>query len=571
MLIFPTHIKTFKAVKEREDCEESLLTFLQAGWQFIDPAPFVNNWHLEAIAEHLQAVTDGYIQRLVINIPPRTSKSSLCSVAWPAWTWAQSKKGPLSGPQVQFLSASYAYTLSLRDSVKTRRIIQSPWYQEHWGSRFKLTGDVNTKHRFENDKGGYRLATSVDGTTTGEGGDIIIVDDPHKAGRDSESEVVRESTLNWWDEVMSTRLNNQSTGAFVIVMQRLHMEDLTGHILTRQEGAWTHLMLPMEYESSRHCVTYVTGEKFWEDPRERENELLCEARFNVKVVENLKRDLGPYAAAGQLQQAPAPRGGGLIKDEWWRHWLDKKYPPCEFVLASLDTAYTEKSENDASCLSVWGVFRGAVENAVPAEIARMGIDAVQQWFVAQHAKVILLYQWQERLNFPDLVKKVLETCTLAPMLGAATRYRFKVDKLIVENKAAGFSTAQELYRQIGGSGRLGVELFDPQKAGGRGRSDKVSRLIAVQHMFADGMVYVPWPVDESGTETPLGYKWVEDAIDQVGVFPKGAHDDFVDSCTMAMRWLRDSGMLLRPEEHADDVANELAYSHVKSNTALYPV
>ena len=171
------------ALREKEACEDNLLKFLQTFWKFIDPATFQAGWHLEAIAEHLQAVTDGQIQRLVINVPPRSSKSSLCGVAWPAWTWAQSQKGPLSGPHVQFLSASYAHTLSLRDSVKTRRLIQSPLYQEYWGDRFQLNLDQNAKHRFENTAGGYRLATSVDGTTTGEGGDIIILDDPHKAGQ----------------------------------------------------------------------------------------------------------------------------------------------------------------------------------------------------------------------------------------------------------------------------------------------------------------------------------------------------------------------------------------------------
>src|SRR5262249_18985471 len=159
-----------------------------------------------------------HIQRLVINVPPRTSKSSVCSVAWPAWTWAQSRKGPLSGPQVQFLSTSYAYNLSLRDSVKTRRLIQCPWYQAHLGGRFQLIWYANPTPLLETDRGCYRLRTSVDGMATGEGGDLIFVDDPHRGGRDAESEVFRENTLVWGDEVMSPRLNDMATGAFVIVM-----------------------------------------------------------------------------------------------------------------------------------------------------------------------------------------------------------------------------------------------------------------------------------------------------------------------------------------------------------------
>ncbi len=558
-----TELQQVRLMREREACEESLLEFIQRGWKYIDPAKFVSNWHLEAIAEHLQAVTDGQIQRLVINVPPRTSKSSLCSVAWPAWTWAQPGKFPLSGPQVQFLSASYAHTLSLRDSVKTRRLIQSAWYQGYWGDRFQLTSDVNTKHRFENSKGGYRLATSVDGTTTGEGGDIIILDDPHKAGRDSESETIRINTLTWWDEVMSTRLNDQSTGAYVIVMQRLHMEDLSGHVLGRDTG-WVHLMLPMEYDQTRRCVVQLNGEKFWEEPREENGELLDNVRFSAPVVEKLKRDLGSYAAAGQLQQLPAPRGGGLIKDEWWRHWTEEKYPQCEFILASLDTAYTEKSENDFSCLSIWGVFRQNPDNVIPLALARQGSDAIENWYLNQSSRVILLYQWQERLNFPDLVRKVMESCTITPSPAVITTTRFKVDKLIIENKAAGISVAQELGRQLGFGGQFGVELFDPRKYG-----DKVARLIGVQHLFEQGTVYVPWPLLENGSERPFGYEWVENAIDQVGVFPKSKHDDFVDSTTMALRWLRDSGILLRPEEHARDVSEDLAYK--PSSAPLYPV
>src|SRR5215475_167595 len=550
------------ALAEREGCENSLLKFLELGWQAIDPARFISSWHLEAIAEHLQAVTDGHVQRLVINVPPRTSKSSLCSVAWPAWTWAQSRKGPLSGPQVQFLSTSYAYNLSLRDSVKTRRLIQCPWFQAHWGNRFQLTSDVNTKHRFENDKGGYRLATSVDGMVTGEGGDVILVDDPHRAGRDAVSEVVRENTLVWWDEVMSTRLNDMATGAFVIVMQRLHQQDLTGHVLSKSSG-YVHLMLPMEYDSGRRCSTYVQGEKFWEEPRQEDGELLDEIRFPPQEVARLKENLGSYGSAGQLQQATAPRGGGHIKDEWWRHWTEIRYPQCEFVVGSLDTAYTEKSENDYSALSIWGVFRHNADNVIPLALARQGADAIERWYLAQNMKVILLYQWQERLNFPDLVKKVMESCTLTPSPLVTTKYRFKIDRLLIENKAAGISVSQELWRQFAGADQFGVELIDPRKHG-----DKVARLLAVQHLFETGVVYVPWTVDENGSEVPNGYSWVEAAMDQVGVFPRGEHDDFVDSCSMALRWLRDSNLLLRPEEHARDVTEEFRY-HSRSQP-LYP-
>lgn len=525
-------LKKFQELREKEICEEGLLDFLKAGWKYIDPAEFSGGWHLEAIAEHLQAVTDGQIRRLLINVPPRTSKSSLCSVAWPAWTWIQREKGPLSGPQVQFLSASYAQTLSLRDSVKTRRLVTSPWYQKRWGDRFVLTGDVNTKGRFENDHHGYRLATSVDGTLTGEGGDIILIDDAHNAS-EVESDLVRQSTLEWWDETMSTRLNDPKTGAFVVIMQRLHQEDLTGHIITKEQDNWTWLMLPMKHEPERHCITYVNGTKFWEDPRKEDGELLCPNRFGAKEVADLERRLGPYAAAGQLQQSPTPRGGGIIKEEWWKHWTEPYFPTCHYVLASLDTAYTEKTENDPSALTIWGCFKD--ENGNP--------------------KMILLYGWQGRLGFPELVKKVVDTCTVDKRkVGVPDTKRFRIDRLVIESKAAGISVAQELHKTIGFSGQFSIELFNPTKFG-----DKIARVYAIQHLFSEGLVYVPWPKAENGIDHPLGYKWVQEIVDQVSVFPRGSHDDLVDSMSMGLRMLRETGFAIRREEHTFDEEEELRY------------
>lgn len=870
--------KRFMEINEKLVFEKNLYDFLKAGWKYIDPAPFVGGWHLEAIAEHLQAVTKGQIRRLVINVPPRTSKSSLCSVAWPAWTWAQSKISPCSGPQVQFLSSSYAQTLSLRDSVKTRRLIESPWYQKLWGDRFALTSDQNTKIRFENDKGGYRLATSVSGTLTGEGGqclvagtristpfglknieeiginddvfafdelrgrvvqsnviatksrmtdeiyqfhtaaghsfrctgnhpifspwreyiradslgigdrvlrekwqigsaesemrglwqwnseatirnkkghqaaqsgcvlfgdvqettffnktlkglfdlwrtyqerifswkilfrslqdncprgqekekrmsalwhgfypwaqqhilwpilcglsafrpyarlsefqiqgvgkilksiqgnggidsnsgwsqmcslwasrqvgedwkgafsqkvlftgasykrgyaeqcarkpdfnvsslpqkapswdfdyitsiivdrsnqhrvydiqvgrwsnffaegilvhNCIIVDDAHNAN-EVESELVRTSTLSWWDESLSTRLNDPETGAYVVIMQRLHQEDLTGHIITRDSESWTWLMLPMHHDLDRHCITYVKGKKFWEDPRIEQDELLCPDRFTPEAVEDLVRRLGPFAAAGQLEQSPVPRGGGIIKEEWWQTWTHPNYPNFDFVLAALDTAYTEKEENDASALTIWGTFRD--ENNNP--------------------KVMLIYGWEDRLGIHDLVQKVMWTCTSNPLPGMPNppppdhflngKPRFKIDRLIVESKASGISVYQELHRLYGFEGKFGIELFNPTKMG-----DKVARVYSIQHLFSEGLIYIPWPRDENGKEGPYPYKWAEKILEQISVFPKASHDDFVDTMSMSLRYLRDLGFALRTEEHTMDVAEELLY------------
>lgn len=284
---------------------------MQEAWKFIDPAKFVDNWHIGAIAEHLEAVAFGQCRRLIINIPPRHMKSLLVSVAWPAWIWTLEHESVLAGPGVGFLSTSYAHSLSVRDNVKCRRLIESPWYQTLFGDRFKLTDDQNTKIRYENDKGGYRLATSVGGTATGEGGSIVSIDDALSAA-EAQSENARDAVNDWWDNTMSTRLNDPKTGAYVCTMQRLHEKDLVGHILEKAPaGEWTHLCLPARFEADHPHV--------WaRDPRKEKGELLWPERIGENELKALETALGSYGAAGQLQQRPAPREGGLFKRRWFQ-------------------------------------------------------------------------------------------------------------------------------------------------------------------------------------------------------------------------------------------------------------
>jgi predicted phage terminase large subunit-like protein len=476
---------------DRADCEDSLYTFLEYAWRYIDPSPFVPGWPLEAIAEHLQAVVDGDIRKLVINIPPRMAKSTICSVVFPAWVWAQRYDSPTSGPTVPLLHASYALSLAMRDSVKCRRLIESPWYQSLWGGRFQLVGDQNTKGRFQNSQRGERLITAVDARVTGEGGNIIVVDDPN-AANEALSRAMIEACTEWWDGTMSTRLNDSKNGAFVVIQQRLGEQDLTGHILETDTG-WTHLCLPMKYEPDRSFVTLTD----WKDPRTEAGELLWPDRFNEAQVKELEKRLGPWKAAGQLQQRPEPAGGGIIKREWWEPWPDAAYPPMDFIVASVDTAYTTKTENDYSAMTVWGVFSGDVVAQNTKEIKRDGnvAEAAQREYGQQHARVMLMTAWQERLELHDLVKKIAETCK-----------SMKVDKLLIEDKAAGHSVAQEMRRMFGYED-FTVQLINP------GAIDKMARLYSIQHLFAEGMIYAP---DRS---------WSDMVITQCGTFPKARHDD----------------------------------------------
>ncbi len=191
--------------RERDQLEASLIDFVEAAWPSIDPSDYQPCWAIDALCEHLQAVTDGQIKRLLINFPPRAGKSSVVSICWPAWTWARRKASYLSGPTVKFLCASYNHDLSLEMSNRTRRLLLSPWYQKYWGKRLTLLSDQNTKAKFEFKQGGTRIATSVGGSLLGIGGDIINVDDPHNVA-DVESEAERKTVLAWWSELRSTRL-----------------------------------------------------------------------------------------------------------------------------------------------------------------------------------------------------------------------------------------------------------------------------------------------------------------------------------------------------------------------------
>lgn len=315
-----------------------LQDFVSLCWGVIDPKPYVDSWHIGCICEHLTAVSMGQIKRLMINIPPRHTKSITVSVMWPAWEW-------ILHPEIQWLFSSYAQSLSIRDSVKCRRLIQSPLYSQllsRYQPEFEFVDDQNTKIRFENNFGGYRLATSVDGTNTGEGGDRIVVDDPNNV-REVESDTERENTNTWWDEAMSTRLNDPRTGAKVIIAQRTHEDDMCGHVMERmadEEDAdaadWDLLVMPARYEGNRIFTQIGIT-----DQREEEDEPLCPERFDDAELRVLESDLGEYGSACQLQQRPAPRGGGLFPVEQLKILEDFHPDDVEEAVRYWDKAGTE--------------------------------------------------------------------------------------------------------------------------------------------------------------------------------------------------------------------------------------
>ena len=295
---------------DAELCERKLSYFIRHFWSETDPAPYIHGWHIDAVCEHLEAVAYGQIPRLIINVPPRTMKSLACSVAWPAWIWAKQPppgaaraEFPLLGSQVKFMSVSYAHNLSLDHNRVCRDLIQSKRYQYYWGDRVTLSKDQNAKWRYDTLARGQRLATSVEGMATGMGGDIILVDDPLDPAS-ADSPVERQTVIDWWTGTMQTRLNDARTGAIVIIMQRVHEEDLTGHVLAHETG-WTHLCLPARYEPD-HPYVYAR------DPRREDGDLLWPEKLPAEELDRRESNMGSYRVAGQHQQRPAPREGGMF-------------------------------------------------------------------------------------------------------------------------------------------------------------------------------------------------------------------------------------------------------------------
>ena len=510
-------------------CERSLVEFVRQAWHTIEPGDeYIHGWHIDFIAEHLEAITNGEelpggkpYNRLLINIPPGTMKSLIVNVFWPAWEW-----GPKNMAHLRYVCAAHKVeNLSARDSRRMRQMILSDWYQARWGDRVQMSKDQNEKLNFTNSAGGFRIATAMT-SLTGIRGDRVLIDDPHSVSS-AMSETQREAEVATFLEAIPTRLNSPIKSAIVVIMQRLHEQDISGIILDKNLG-YDHIMLPMRYDPSRAMPTKLG----YEDPREDEGELLFPERFPLDVVERDENVMGPYATAGQFQQSPEPRGGGVVKREWWQLWEREAFPPLEYVVASLDTAYTTKAEGDFSAMTVWGIFSGGDQKAIATKVIDKNgdvVSAIQRKYTEEHPKVIMMFAWQLKLELHELVEKV-----------GKTMKDFKVDKLLIENKAAGHSVAQEM-RRLFNHEDWGVQLVDPKGI------DKLSRLYAIQHLFAEGLIYAP------------DRQWADMVIGQVATFPKGKHDDLVDTVSMALSHLRQTGIIIRGPEFTADVEDQMTF------------
>jgi hypothetical protein len=516
--------------EERERLENDLGAFVEAAWPSIDGAEFKNAWCLHGLCEHLEAVADGQIRRLLVNFPPRASKTTITSICFPAWIFAQRERSHLKGPAVKFMCGSYGHELAMANSNMTRRLIQSPWYQKLWGRRFTLRADQNTKTKFDTSENGSRMAISVGSSLLGHGGDIILVDDPHNTA-EIESEAERETALRWWAELSTTRLNDPKKSAIIVIMQRLHEDDVSGRILSESSDDWVHYCVPAEYEWRRHCTT-VLG---WNDPRgldddgkplvvfdqdgvrlprdtaaeveleKREGTIFWPERFGPRELARIKAELGPYLSSGRLAQMPAPSRGGVFERSWWQLYESKdgKFPPFEYVIASVDSAFTAKEQNDPTGFTMWGVFfDGGKTLQVNGQLVNTN----------GHRRIMLIKAWRKHLPFSGpriergerepwmhykrrtqdswgLLEWLYDSISNHAYPPSHPRH-WMAHKLLIEAKASGISAAQELQNRFRFA-QSAIQLVNP-------KGDKLARALAVQPCSANS---------ESMRPTGIGPSW----------------------------------------------------------------
>lgn len=448
---------------ERELCSRSLGEFAKRAWRVLEPVAELKwGWALDAICLHLEAVTEGRITRLLMNVPPGSMKSLLTGVIWPAWEW-----GPRGLPEMRFVGTAHEEQLAIRDSRRCRDLIKSDWFQALWP--LDLLADLDGKREFGNTRKGIRQARAFT-SMTGVRGDRVILDDPISADN-ANSAAKLEAARIAFTETLPTRVNSDKS-AIVVIMQRLNEKDISGVILG-MELPYVHLRIPMRYEPDHRCVTAIG----WSDPRTTEGELMFPERFGEEQVSELEKTLGTYGAAGQLQQRPAPRGGGIVNADWFGYWT--AIPPLEFRFITADTAQKTADHND------WSVF--------------------QCWARSSVGAAVLLDQIRGKWEAPELLVQarafwLKQAADARPLMQRAT-----LRSMFVEDKVSGTGLIQTLRRE-------GIPVLPLQR-----NKDKIARAFDAAPFIESGNVLLP-------RDAP----WLSDLLAEVSAFPSGAHDDQLD-------------------------------------------
>lgn len=480
---------------EKERLEASLRAFVEEFWPVVEPSrALIPNWHIDEICKALEQVTAGDIERAIFNIPPGTLKSLLIGVFWPAWMWARN-------PRTRVLAGSYGQHLSMRDNLRVRTLIESPEFQRYWS--VALDEDQNTKNRMNTVDKGWRIATSVGGVGTGEHPHFIIIDDPHTA-QQAMSDAERQMAIDWFDRTISSR-GATSGVRIVVVMQRLHEDDLTGHLLAK--GGWVHVCFPMRYVRTRPATEQDPGYTADpRDPRTQEGELLCPALINEDRVKQLELDLGPYGTAGQLQQKPSPEGGGLFKREWFK-FVDVA-PKLARRVRGWDTASTEQNEQGkgdyTAGVRIAEEFDHVLEPIGNTGRTRRVLKSTGRFFV-EH---VVRDKWG-----PSDVDKNMRSIA----------------------ESDGRTVAQREEKEPGGAGKAIIAARTRLMRGydysfTQLGQNKVTRAKPFRSQCEGGNVYL------------VRGDWNEPYIQELCAFPTGKHDDQVDGSSCAF-----NAVLLEPE------------------------
>ena len=464
-----TNKKLLKFALEKKLCEMSFYEFFKAAWIVVEPAvPLSTNWHHKYICDMLQEECERIIAQkpktkdIIINVPFRSTKSLIVTVMFPVWAWIKS-------PKLRFITSSYSATLSIELATKSRDIIFSDWFKRRWGDVFHIKKDQNLKERYENNFVGMRRATSVGGTVTGQGGDFLIVDDP-LSPQMANSATERENANEWYRTTFYSRLNQADIGVRIIIMQRVHEDDLSGFLLDRETRTkYRHICIPATNEDGN--IKPKSLEKFYN----QETGLFWEDRFSRKILDDYKSALGTYGYAGQLQQTPTPLDSGMIHKDWFK--IDRYRVDEAIVNFVIDPAYTANEKNDPSALLAY-TYKD------------------NKW---QIVDCINVYK-----EFPELVKFI-------PQWVKKNGYTNR-SRIYVEPKASGKSIVQTLVRETG----LNVKEDKPPT------KDKVARVSDVSASL------------ESGRVSLLNGDWNDEFLDQLAKFPAAKHDDMVDCLVMAV-------------------------------------
>lgn len=442
--------------------------FFKDAFHVLEPeVELVDNWHIEYICNILQEEVKR-IERgepktsdIIINIPPRSLKSMLVTIIFNAWAWIRM-------PHLKFMAASYSESLAVEHCMETRRLLLSDWYQELFGDLFKLEYDQNTKSNFKNSEKGIRHSFGIGSSITGIGADVIICDDPIKV-KDANSELARKTAIDFWNQTMYSRLNDQKTGIRIIIMQRLHENDLTGYLLFNKAN-YRHICIPAELDDN------ISPPEFKDKYKD---ELFFPDRFTKPILDDIRKAIGTLGYVGQYQQKPSPTEGNLILRDWFRYFHPADLPediPRNF---RTDTAYgKEQSDNSATiCYSTYN-------------------NNLYIWNV-----------WKANLTFPEFIHSYKDFLFLNRHTPLSRTY--------FEPKASGVSVVQQLrlekvqYQNT----QIGINLIEGQSP----KDAKETRVAAAAPTIEGGRVFLL-----------ANQPWIEEFIDETAVFPNGKFDDQVD-------------------------------------------